>query len=346
MPLILSVTLSAVFLSALLLRELDGQADDFGQTTAELLAVSSEEYLIAGDLLSLNVLLSELVTKGHFSHASIYSADSHLLAEAGNSTWGEDREYTAEIHYQESIAGHLRITLAHTEQSSAWTITIIIVSNLLLIAIVALLVHRSGDQILTFLNRLQSQDNGTHVGDMAQHHSGAQSPTEHDATACRFSVLVIRLKPVRVALQLKHVMNQAISLYNGDIIHQTDDEVVVVYTADTDHCFQAICTDLVIQSLADDHFPGLELGAGIHCGGDLDDQDAIKKHAIYLASLGYGNLLTSESVYFSGDVQKRVKISEFHSSLAPDSKVFAIESLQDDYQTLINRQAVQLNQSR
>jgi|TARA_Y100000310_G_scaffold325618_1_gene389328 hypothetical protein len=343
LPLVLSASLSIALLSTLLVDDLDDQANSFGQTTADLLAVSSEEYLLAGDLLSLNVLLSELVTKGHFSHASIYSADSHLLAEAGRSNTVGDREYTAEIHYQDSIAGHLRITLAQSERSSAVTISVIVVCNLLLIAMVALSVLRWGDRISTYLSRLHESDAAT--GDVAGVNMDTESIEERDSVDL-FSILVIRLKPVRVAVQLRHSINQAISLYNGDIIQQKDDEVVVIFTADGDHCFQAICTNLVIQSLADELFPELEMGAGIHAGSDLDAQDAIKKHAIYLASLEYGSLLTSESVYCDEQVQQRVKISEFHSSLAPESRVFAIESLQDGYQMLIDRQATQLNQSR
>lgn len=348
LPLILSITLSAVLLSTLLLRDLDDQANNFGQTTADLLAVSCEEYLITGDLLSLNVLLSELVSKQHFNHASIYSADNRLLAEAGTADWAGDRVYTAEIHYQDSIAGHLRVALAQTarRKASAATITIIIISNLFLLAVVALLVHKSGGRISAFLHRLHDQDTSTQTDELVQVDGENQTSAEHSVTVCRFSILVIKLKPARVAQQFKHALNQAISLYNGDILQQKDDEVVTIFAADSDHCFQAICTALVIQSLAHDLSPGLKLSAGIHCGRDLDEQDAIKKHAIYLASLGSVNLLASQDVNRHGQIRNRVETSEFHSALAPDSKVFAIASLQDGYQTLIKQQAMQLNQSR
>lgn len=348
LPLILSITLSTVLLSTLLLRDLDDQANSFGQTTADLLADSSEEYLLSSDLLSLNVLLSELVSKDYFNHASIYSADNHLLAEAGTLDSAGDRIYTAEIHYQDSIAGHLRIRLAQTarRKASAATITIIIISNLFLLAVVALLVHKSGERISAFLNRLYDQNTSTETDDIVLVDTEKQISAENSITACRFSILVIKLKPARVAQQFKHAINQAISLYNGGIMQQKDDEVAAIFAADSDHCFQAICTTLVLQSLADDLSPGLKLSAGIHCGRDLDEQDAIMKHAIYLASLESVDLLTSQDVNCHGQIRNRVKISEFHSSLAPDSKVFAIESLQDGYQTLIKQQAMQLNQSR
>lgn len=352
LPLMLSIILSAVLLSSLLLRDLDSQANSFGQTSADLLAVSCQDYLLTGDLLSLNVLLSDLISKGYFNHAAIYAADNRLLVEVGNAVRTGNSVYTAEIHYQDSIAGHLRLTLEGTQRrkKTAATIAIIMISNLLLFALVALLVYRSGDRIATFLIGRSAAMAGASVQLDRQDTDSADSeilnPHQESDSGCRFSILVIKLKPIRVALQLKQPINQAISLYNGEIIHQTDDEVIVTFTGNSDHCFQAICTLLVIQSLAVDFVPGLKVGAGIHCGTDFNEQDSIKKHAIYLASLGSGNLLTSEKVFFEGQIQNRVKISEFHSGLAPESKVYAIESLQDDYQTLINKQAAQLNKNR
>jgi len=359
-PLILSISLSTVLLSDLLLNDLDSQADRFGQSSADLLAVSCDEYLLNNDLLSLNVLLSKLVSNGYFKHASIYSADNRLLAQSGTPDWTADKVFTAEIHYQDSIAGHLRITISQTERrkTSAVTISIIIACNLLLIALAAILVFKSGDRISAFLNRLSVQNEPAVTGEIKQ--ADLSEPDREIPVllqerpvllqdrdiGCSFSILVIKLKPVRDALQLKHAINQAISLYNGEIIQQKEDEIVVNFAAESDNSFQAICTLLVIRSLVDDLVPGLELAAGIHCGSDMEEQDSIKKHAIYLASLGSGNLLTSESIYYDGQIRNRVEISEFHSSLTPDTKVFAIESLQHDYQTLIDSQAAQLKHSR
>jgi uncharacterized membrane protein affecting hemolysin expression len=344
LPLIFSITLSVTLLSSLLLRDLENQANGFGQTSADLLAVSCQEYLLTNDLLSLNVLLSELVGEGYFNHASIYSADNRLLAESGTPDWSGDQVYTAEIHYQDSIAGHLRLTLSQTERSkaSARTLTTIVFCNLLLIAIVVLLAFRWGDRIWFLLEGLYNGEGNSEI-ELPDPATETDHQSQVSDTDYRFSILVIRFKPARVARILKPSIVQAISLYNGEIIHQKDDEVTVYFGAKDDHCFQAICTLLVIRCLADGHAPGLALGAGIHCGSNPEKQDLIKKQAIYLASLGYGNLLTSATVFHDQQIRDRVKVTEYHSSLSPDTKVFAIESLQDDYQRLIDRQAAQLN---
>ena len=281
---------------------------------------------------------------GYVNHASIYSADNRLLAESGTPDWSGDQVYTSEIHYQDSIAGYLRLTLSQTERrrTSAVTITTIIFCNLLLIAIVVLLAFRSGDRIWSILEGLYNAQENSEI-ELPGPADQTDSQSQVSDTKYRFSILDVRFKPARVARILKPSIIQAISLYNGEIIHQKDDEVTVYFDAKGDHCFQAICTLLVIRCLAADHAPGLALGAGIHCGNNPEKQDLIKKQAIYLASLGYGNLLTSATVFHDKQIRDRVKITEYHSSLSPDTKVFAIDSLKDDYQRLIDRQAAQLN---
>jgi uncharacterized membrane protein affecting hemolysin expression len=92
------------------------QADAIGQSLVTQTAASATELLVANDLLSLNVLLSNLNKNPLVAHAAIYSVDNRTLAEAGSRPKRDflgqnDGLYSYPITFQEVIAGHLRISL-------------------------------------------------------------------------------------------------------------------------------------------------------------------------------------------------------------------------------------------
>ena len=60
------------------------QADAIGQSLITQTAASATELLVANDILSLNVLLSNLDKNPLVAHAAIYSVDNRILAEAGS----------------------------------------------------------------------------------------------------------------------------------------------------------------------------------------------------------------------------------------------------------------------
>ncbi|MBE7927468.1 AhpA/YtjB family protein [Pseudomonas saudiphocaensis] len=92
------------------------QADALGQSLIMQTAASATDLLAANDILSLNVLLSNLVKNPLVAHAAIYSVDNRVMAESGsrpqrNLLGNEEGLYSTPISFQEVIAGHLRISL-------------------------------------------------------------------------------------------------------------------------------------------------------------------------------------------------------------------------------------------
>jgi uncharacterized membrane protein affecting hemolysin expression len=92
------------------------QADAVGQSLTIQTATSATDLLVANDVLSLNVLLSNLVKNPLVAHAAIYSIDGRVLAEAGTrpkqNLLGETEGlFSTPITFQEVIAGQLRLTL-------------------------------------------------------------------------------------------------------------------------------------------------------------------------------------------------------------------------------------------
>src|SRR5690606_7328550 len=105
------------------------QADALGQSLMTQTAASATDLLVANDILSLNVLLSNLVKNPLVAHAAIYSVDNRVIAESGarpqRSLLGEeDGLYSSPISFQEEIAGHLRVNLDMRQFQQPMTISL------------------------------------------------------------------------------------------------------------------------------------------------------------------------------------------------------------------------------
>jgi uncharacterized membrane protein affecting hemolysin expression len=92
------------------------QADALGNSLVMQTAVSATELLVSNDILSLNVLLSNLAKNPLVAHAAIFSADNRLVAESGQrpKTGLLDAsvgQYETRITFQNVNEGTLRVSL-------------------------------------------------------------------------------------------------------------------------------------------------------------------------------------------------------------------------------------------
>ena len=138
------------------------QADALGQSLTVQTAASATELLVSNDILSLNVLLSNLAKNPLVAHAAIYSVDNRILAEAGSrptqSILGETEGlYSTPITFQEVIAGQLRISLDMQQFQQPMTISLQSMGllSLILLALTMSLSLRLGRHISTPLLQLR-----------------------------------------------------------------------------------------------------------------------------------------------------------------------------------------------
>ncbi|UNG18154.1 AhpA/YtjB family protein [Stutzerimonas zhaodongensis] len=141
---------------------MEQQADALGQSLITQTAASATDLLVANDILSLNVLLSNLVKNPLVAHAAIYSVDNRVLAESGTrpqrSLLGDEEGlYSTPISFQEVIAGHLRISLDMQQFQQPMTISLQSMGllNLILLALTLTLSMRLGRQLSLPLMQLR-----------------------------------------------------------------------------------------------------------------------------------------------------------------------------------------------
>ncbi|BAP78100.1 hypothetical protein MT1_0923 [Pseudomonas sp. MT-1] len=141
---------------------MEQQADALGQSMITQTAASATDLLVANDILSLNVLLSNLVKNPLVAHAAIYSVDNRVLAESGSrpqrSLLGDEEGlYSTPISFQEVIAGHLRISLDMQQFQQPMTISLQSMGllSLILLALTLTLSMRLGRQLSLPLMQLR-----------------------------------------------------------------------------------------------------------------------------------------------------------------------------------------------
>jgi len=141
---------------------MEQQADALGQSLVTQTAASATDLLVANDILSLNVLLSNLVKNPLVAHAAIYSVDNRVLAESGTrpqqGLLGDDSGlYSTPISFQEVIAGHLRVSLDMQQFQQPMTISLQSMGllSLILLALTLMLSLRLGRQLATPLMQLR-----------------------------------------------------------------------------------------------------------------------------------------------------------------------------------------------
>ena len=141
---------------------MEQQADALGNALMTQTAASATDLLVANDILSLNVLLSNLVKNPLVAHAAIYSVDNRVIAESGSTPprnlLGDDQGlFSTPISFQEVIAGHLRVSLDMTQFRQPMTISLQSMGllSIILLALALVLSMRLGRRLSVPLMQLR-----------------------------------------------------------------------------------------------------------------------------------------------------------------------------------------------
>lgn len=315
------------------------QGELIGQAIADQLAISLADHLVNEDLLSLNVVLSELRVRGNFDFASAYSADNRLLAQSGRRKEnGNQITFTRDVTFQNATVGYVQIGFERETLYGSPTRLMLISFALFSGAagLCVLLIFRYRTRIRAWLDDTTTAMSPP-IDDTVIDDAEINTQVTEIKTVC---VLALRIKPRRLTANYRDPIAKALSLYGGVITDSEGDDISAVFSAQ-DQVFQAICGGLLVRSMIDRIGPPLTFNAGIH-SAPANDFTVAQKHASYLASISENWLLTSERIYDEVSDNNTVLMQEFRSSLTPDGEVYSVVSLTTPNQALIDKQAERL----
>jgi hypothetical protein len=293
----------------------------FGESSARQLAAQVSNYVVEGNLLSLNIIVAQLTRNEPLQFVAIYDESNHLIAQGGKEKQ-TNPSYTAEVTFQDSLVGRVRVTVSHAETN----IPLLGWSLLVLVAGYSFLVWRFTTSITSWIN------DETQSNPVATQAVETSPQTDHGLT--EESILVVRVRPARHLEQHFDKFFKAANLHGG-VVEQTTPEELVIHFDSPDAMYMATCSGLLIQKIA------TKVKGKIAFGGTLDllneEPDKIRKAASYLASIAEGNLIAAHCYSALSD---RVELDSFHHALVDSKGLLRVSRLIDA--KLLNNQANQL----
>ncbi len=293
----------------------------FGQSSARQLAAQVAGYVVEDKLLSLNVIVAQLTRDEPLQFVAIYDESNQLIAQSGK----EERtntSYTAEVTFQDSLVGRVRVTVSHAATNLHWLGWVLFVIAM----VYSVLVWRFTTPIINWINH------DTRAGSIER--QGTDAPLQADDGSTEECILVVRIRPAQRLDQHFDKFFKAANLYGG-IVEQTTPEELVIHFDSPDAMYMATCSGLLIQKIAD------IVDGKIAFGGTLDllneEPEKTRKAASYLASIAEGNLIAAHEFSL---LSERVELQPFHHALVDSKSLLRIVELNNP--DLLNYQASQL----
>ena len=285
------------------------QADSIGQLLSQQTASASTDMLMTGDRLSLSVLLKQLVENPYIADAAIYSIDNRVIVSASSQkreTTQTNKLYSAPIHYQDVIAGYVKLHLneALLTQKPNEALNIIIAMGAFLLIIGLIITHLYGSVTAQRLSLIERQltsilpgtpsSSSNHELDRVAHFVEDQLTDKRidiqkknaEVDTGIAAILAIKAKNLNRLTQLltpKEVQNllgayssiieQSVAFYEGEVTYTPEGNTFIRFTSDDnpDFSMEALSCALMIEDLV--NFVGENSIANIHIGIGLSFSD-------------------------------------------------------------------------
>lgn len=312
-------------------------AEQYGKSTARLIAQQVARHVVEQDVLSLNVITTKLTENEPVLSVSIYNDSDQLLvqsrkvqsrkvqkktSQSGQGSSSQD-SFTAEITFQDSVVGFVRISAASIEKNLALPLTALAILYCLWVGLALSTAGPALNFILGIKNpRVKRKDEGDDA-----------EATAADSDYVEVALLIVRIKPARTLTRYFNRFFRAAKLYGG-IVEQTTPEELVIHFEGPDAIFLSVCAGLLLQKIAYQTQGKVGYGAVLTSAGDSDKN---RKSASYLASISEGDLLFSEKDIL---LDERIIVSSFHHSLVNSNDLLRVSGLQN--QQLLDAQVNQL----
>ncbi|MCB1692119.1 MAG: hypothetical protein KDI19_05095 [Pseudomonadales bacterium] len=347
---LLPVLVASVVLTSLVLvysrQLLTERTLELGNAAADQLALTITDALVQQDALRLNVMLSNLLARGNFKFASVYTPDGKLLAQVGKSE-ASMATMSRDVAFQDAAAGVLQVGLradvvdARVDRIALFALLL----HLVVFGLLGFAVLYYGDFLLFWIAAPPAR---AALRDIAAPDHAIPEPVEsaepeQAPSPDRTTMLIAKIRPVRQLEANLSRIYSALRLYRCETEVTDGDDLVLTFEG-TNQTFDAVCCALLLKSLMALRHPSITVRLGMNTvrvsGGDSALEKS-RKHATYLASIAERGLLASRQVAELAAGNPRLTFREFKSSLAPDGEVYYLDNVDHASREVIERQARQ-----
>ena len=276
------------------------QQQHFGEATAAQLSDFLAHYVIAGDILSLNVITTKISENRQVSFVAVYDEMDHLIAQSGRPEGGTTF-FTNEITFQDSVIGYVRVAIP---DASAANQKLLIIPAALLLALISATWLRP-ELIAKWLYPRPATAADSHNKKEPQPESTIIA-TNEAGPEC---FLVVRIRPAQHLARHFDQFFAAAEQFSG-ILEQTTPEELIIHFDGEDTMFSAASTGVLIRQLSEILQGKMNFGGTLDLAGE--DSDKRRKAASYLASIADHDLLIAGGEWL---LEGRATLQTFHHSL-------------------------------
>ncbi len=371
---IIATIISALLCQRIIVNSLNNRSAQYGQALANLAARQAIDATLNHDLVSLQVILSDVAENPDIANATIHDVENNLLVQAGsrsnnNRRLGKNqRNFTAAITLHNSIAGYVTVTMDFTSINQVqlevyWLFGFMAV---LLIALLfsALYFGRSwGDPItisravIPIINT-PTKKTDEDIFDEDDHDEQLLPPPAFPrielilqfnnlkALSGQLNSKSFRSIAHRIELQLKGVL----ALYSGQLMQMDSEQAKIAFyprESTADATFNALCSARLMLMLNRDAAGiQLELAAVIV---ERKSETSVLKNLQYqlveiedlnelLKSAANGQLFAETELMRDEELNDRIETLDVENF----EEVLEVSDFKDPYKTLLSKQLAQL----
>lgn len=298
------VTLFTMSLAHSIIRE---ETLRFSNALADQVAITSAEYLINSDALSLNIMLRRLCLESDFEGAKIYNKEANVIAQAGESK-DSDLKISRDIIFQNSVIGQLKIGV-NVNNSFAFELLVKTLLTFLVLSSFFGIMFWSGTIVKNnFWNKFRKIN--SHAGVAQQ----------------EICYLVIKLNNLERNNKYREIFLQLCDFHSGE--QQPHDKDSVISFCYGDHVDNGIIFGLKVKALNKLLQGDTAFEAGLDVG---EDSEATLKHASYLAGISQNQLLVSHRAKCNCKAlgNKSFQLKTINHNLIEEGKVFIAEEIEN-----------------
>ena len=369
--------LAAALILSMVQRHQNLWTNEYGQALANLAAHRALDSTLNHDLVSLQVILSDVSENASVINATIHDVENNLLVQAGSRSTPTNSKrrpinFSAPITLHNSIAGYVTITLdlnSHSSinQSLLWLFALAAAMLTALTLCYAYFVRsKQNEQVLAkrtipIVETPPRQPSSHADEDLSNTSPGRQYHVQLIICLLNYQELSKQLnsKSFRsINQRLEQQLIGVLALYSGKITYFEQHFAHIQFSSNDSHndaTFQGLCAALLLQQLVQQQNQqpnAIPLHLGCFLCEDSDTRTILKQLPYYLsAQEDYKQLLLQHSenkvlvqslLIDSDDLSSRLNTV----ALGDFDDVVEVASIQGNYQALLEKQLQQLNQGR
>ena len=275
----------------------------FANALTEQAAITSVEYLINGDGLSLNIMLRRLCLEGDFETAKIYGSNDDVVARVGTPK-ASHLKITQDIIFKNSVIGHLEIGFSF-DDSFAFELLAKALIIFFILSSCFIIMCRFGDAAKFIRLNVFVRKNG---------------PEEFAPRDVCY--LVLKEKNSDSSSNYRKLVSKLCDMHSGE--RQSHGKDSIISFQGSGLVERSITFALHVKALNERLCRASTFEGGIDVGEDLE---ATRKHAAYLAGISKNQLLISHRAcsQCQAPENKAFQLKVINHTLIEEGELFVVE---------------------